>query len=66
MRGLTPDQNVVTQGSLLINDVLADAANDTASAQPADVKPMARQRRPGRSRHDAAPAMEAFRPSLTG
>ena len=38
--GVSPDQNVVTQGSLLINDVLADASADTAAAQPADVKPM--------------------------
>ena len=40
VRGLSPDQNVVTQGSLLINDVLAEASGDTAAAQPAAVKPM--------------------------
>ncbi len=33
VRGLSPEQNVVTQGSLLINDVMADAPDNTA-AQP--------------------------------
>ncbi len=33
VRGLSPEQNVVTQGSLLINDVMADAS-DSAAAQP--------------------------------
>ena len=39
VRGISPDQNVVTQGSLLINDVMADAS-DNAAAEPAAVKPM--------------------------
>ena len=39
VRGIPPDQNVVADGSLLLNDVLANAVGDTAVAQPS-VKPM--------------------------
>ncbi len=38
VRGIAPDQDVVAQGSLLLNDVLADAGGDAAAA-PA-VSPM--------------------------
>ena len=40
VRGILPGQSVVTQGSLLINDVLADATDNAAAEKPAEVKSM--------------------------
>ncbi len=57
VRGLSPEQNVVTQGSLLINDVMADARRQRR--RPA-VRSPCPKRRPGCSGHDPAPAMKRF------
>ena len=40
VRGIPPDQAVVAEGSLLLNDVMADLVSDAGGPTPAEVKPM--------------------------